>query len=361
MNTVRLHSPAELVALLPYTIGFRPRRSVVLVGLRDRVLGVVQRIDTTDDPGLTGQVCEVLVTNLQRDGCQAAVIVGYEDRAGEAAALSSALETAVTAAGLRVADQVVVQDGRVRRRGEPFADAVTVPPDHRVPAVATFVALGHSPAASRETLASRVRPADTPLRAAVARAITQRGRGGARGPRAAAAVGWWARYLDWTAYPAGGGVAVSAVEMARLIVSLRDRRMRDLVIAWLCPGCPPMRLLDSHLVAMATATFRAAAAPEDPEIRGWLTERLCVLVDHCPDSDAPAVLSVLAAFAWYEGRGALAGIAVERALEIDPDYRLARLLDRMVRYGIRSRSDAVGGGESGGESGGPLDGAPLAG
>jgi len=333
---------------------------VVLVGLRNRVLGVVQRIDTTDDPGFIGEICEVLVTNLQRDRCHAAVIVGYEDRAGESAELACALGAAVTAAGLRLVDEVVVQDGCVRRPGEPFAVAVTVPADHRVPAVATFVGLGRSPAADRETLASRVRPADTPLRAAVARAIAQRGRGGARGPRAAAAVGWWAAYLDWTAYPAGGGATVAAVEMARLIVSLRDRRMRDLVIAWLCPGCPPMRLMDSHLVAMATATFRSRVAPEDPEIRGWLTERLCVLVDHCPDADAPAVLSVLAAFAWYEGRGALASIAVERALELDPDYRLARLLERMIRYGIRSRP-ADGDGESEGESGVRHDGAPMAG
>jgi hypothetical protein len=151
-------------------------------------------------------------------------------------------------------------------------------------------------------------------------------------------VTWWAAYLDWTAYPPGGGVAMSATEIARLIVSLRDRRLRDLVIAWLCPGSPPMRLLDSHLVAMATGSFRTPTAPRDTEVRGWLSERLWVLVDHCPDAEAAAVLSVLAAFAWYEGRGAVAGIAVERALEVDPGYRLARLLDRMIRYGIRSTS-----------------------
>ena len=329
-------SAAELVAVLPYEIGFRPRRSVVLVGLRERRLGVVQRVDLTDQPEAICEISTLSVANLLREGCQGAIVVGYEDRAGESEALRVALVGTVVDAGLDLVDEVVVRDGRLRRPGERLGGAERVPADADVPAVATFVGLGRSPAPDRETLAARVRPAPTPLRAAVDRAVAERARG--RGPRAAAAVTWWAAYLDWTAYPPGGGVAMSATEIARLIVSLRDRRLRDLVIAWLCPGSPPMRLLDSHLVAMATGSFRTPTAPRDTEVRGWLSERLWVLVDHCPDAEAAAVLSVLAAFAWYEGRGAVAGIAVERALEVDPGYRLARLLDRMIRYGIRSTS-----------------------
>lgn len=333
MDTVRLCSAAELVAVLPYEMGFRPRRSVVLVGVRDRRVDVVQRVDVTDDATAISDICAVFVGNLQRDGCQAALIVGYEDRPGESAALGGALASAVRDAGLTLVDEVVVRGGSLVRPGDLGSRAVSLPPDDSVPAVATFVALGRCPAPDRETLAARLKPTDTPLRAAVSRAVEQRGRG--RGPRAAAAVGWWAAYLDWTAYPPAEGVAVSAVDMARLILSLRDRRMRDLVIAWLCPGSPPMRLLDAHLVAMATATFRSPVAPRDPEVRGWLSDRLGLLIEHCPEAEAPAVLSVLAALAWFEGRGAVAGLAVERALDIDPTYRLARLLERMVRYGIR--------------------------
>ena len=118
MDTVRLTSAAELVAVLPYEIGFRPRRSVVLVGLRERRLGVVQRVDLTDQPEAICEISTLSVANLLREGCQGAIVVGYEDRAGESEALRVALVGTVVDAGLDLVDEVVVRDGRLRRPGE---------------------------------------------------------------------------------------------------------------------------------------------------------------------------------------------------------------------------------------------------
>ncbi len=54
-----------------------------------------------------------------------------------------------------------------------------------------------------------------------------------------------------------------------------------------------------------------------------------------PDEVAAPALSVLASFAWWRGNGALARVALNRALRCDPTYRLALLLDRMVDLAIR--------------------------
>ena len=56
--------------------------------------------------------------------------------------------------------------------------------------------------------------------------------------------------------------------------------------------------------------------------------------------------------AWVEGDGAVARAAVDRALRLVPDYRLALLLERLVDTGIRSPlperdADAIGAGVNG--------------
>ena len=56
--------------------------------------------------------------------------------------------------------------------------------------------------------------------------------------------------------------------------------------------------------------------------------------DQCPD-EAAAVCTVAAHVAWVGGDGAIARAAVDRAVRLAPDYRLARLLERLVDTGLR--------------------------
>ena len=52
----------------------------------------------------------------------------------------------------------------------------------------------------------------------------------------------------------------------------------------------------------------------------------------------PPVLTLVAHVAWWSGDGTVAAIALERALDIDPDYRLAGLMDQLLSVGVRLRS-----------------------
>ena len=55
------------------------------------------------------------------------------------------------------------------------------------------------------------------------------------------------------------------------------------------------------------------------------------------DASTGIGISLIAGSAWSSGSGALAAVAAEQALQIDPGYRLALLLGRAVELGARPR------------------------
>ena len=127
-----------------------------------------------------------------------------------------------------------------------------------------------------------------------------------------------------------------------LAVSLTDVDLRDGLIAWLCPGTLPQDLIDPLLFVQMSR-----ALPEPPWLAGdvgdmeqvigqqRIERRLCELCAALPDVWAVPTLTVLASFTWWRGDGALTRIALDRALRVDPHYRLAQLLERMVDLAIR--------------------------
>jgi hypothetical protein len=142
--------------------------------------------------------------------------------------------------------------------------------------------------------------------------------------------------------------ALPPQDLAMLAVSLTDVDLRDGLIAWLCPGTLPLDLIDPVLLAQMSRAFaepsRLGGDPgcvgvvEDSEqIIGAqrIERRLCELVAVLPDAWAVPTLTVLASFTWWRGDGALTRVALDRALRIEPAYRLAQLLERMVDLAIR--------------------------
>ena len=72
--------------------------------------------------------------------------------------------------------------------------------------------------------------------------------------------------------------------------------------------------------------------------RDALLHRLLALCRSVPDEcavEAAAVCTVAAHVAWIGGDGAIARVAVDRAVRLDPGYRLARLLERLIDLGLR--------------------------
>lgn len=79
---LRVSDPRELLALIPYQLGFHPRRSTVVLSLRGERMrvGVIARTDTSDLISHAARVLtEGVMRSIQRDGASGYVIAVYED------------------------------------------------------------------------------------------------------------------------------------------------------------------------------------------------------------------------------------------------------------------------------------------
>ena len=370
MNPIRLRGPADVVAALPYQLGYHLEDCLVVMALRGRSVGMLQRLDLPT-PDRAGDAADQLVAPLLREDPDAVLLVAYERDPGAATPVLDAAAERIAGAGIAVLPRVVVRDGRWYGpdcHGDCCPQegvALTEPAD--TPAVADFVGLEVAPLPSRDSLASLV-AADDEVCREVAVALAQpvpswpaRGPGtpgpagherGADAHRAAverlSRLSLWARACD-VSVSARPVDELSADGVAELVRSLEDRALRDGLIARLCPQTLPFDKLDDDLAdALLTSLPEPAwAVPAGAGGRAAalaarrLLTRLQWLVRAVPDDRCAPVLTVLASVAWWMGEGSVARVALERALEHAPDYRLARLLEQLLDHGIRPDGGAV--------------------
>jgi len=390
---IRLRGPADVVATLPYHLGYQPTDSLVLIGLHGpegTQLGFVARVDLPRRQDEVWPTADAVAPLVLAQHPERLLLVAYEDgssAAGSSDPLSRAVRDVVCDAGIEVAERLVVRDGRYWSpdcrdsccpdEGTP----VPAPPD--VPAVADYVLLGRSPLQHRDDLAGLVTPrsaesgvdgsegSGAPSRRLTAvvglgRAFQDRRSGGrtqgprpvGREPRCDALQDWglaaWRRLLTdepgadgadgadrWSPSDAApppparyrGSAQPTTPDLGVLLAaSLRDVALRDLVITWLCPGSLDLDLLDPGLVRRAREVL-----PDGLPDEAFLTHRLAALCRATPPKTAAAPLTVLANHVWWHGDGALARTALDLALAQEPGYRLAVLLERMLDLAIPPR------------------------
>jgi Domain of unknown function (DUF4192) len=321
---VRARTPKEFLPVVPHLVGFMPESSLVVIGLappRDRVR-VTLRYDLPEPPDedVIADLAAHAVGVLSAQRLAAAIAVGYGLEA-LVIPVAGELLNATHQAGIELYDILRVEDGRYwsyRCDDEACCPAAGVPFDATTPpALAAALAAGKSPVlAGRAGVAARVAPiggiAAESMRQATRRAeqhvalllakVRKSARiGAARRMIAAeglAAVGQMiARYR-------GGGTFTSDYEIARITVALRDLRVRDDAWARMDPAHA-----EAHLRLWIDVTRRA-----QPRYAA-----------------APAAL--LAFVAWQSGDGALANVALDRALADDAAYSMALLLRQVIGAG----------------------------
>jgi hypothetical protein len=316
--TVRLSDPGEIAAGIPHLLGFRPRESVVLVSLTgpggSRV-GLTVRADIPP-PAHAAALAAAVTRSVCSDGPAAVLLVVVSEECDEGTAgtdlphraLVHELVLALAGADVPVRDVVLVRGGRWWSYDCPYPCCApgggTQLPDGVTELEVASVAAGVVVEDSRGELAARLAPpagAGGAPRAACLRVA---------GERAARArdVGWdvvaeeaWRAIGEIAARcrpsPATAGTRLTDDEIARVVWGLRDTTVRD-------------RALQLSLGAEAAA------------VEALWTE--CTRRAPAPLDAAPATL--LAVSAWLRGDGAMANVALERALDSDPGYTLARLL-----------------------------------
>lgn len=349
-TTVRPRTPAELAVLVPYQLGYHPRSSLILTAVDGRRLGLLQRHDLTADPDHCPQIARDAVAILEREDATAVVVMAFEEEDGSSAPLREAVLAEAETNGLTVREHLVVRDGRwfapdCREACCP-EDGLPLPCPEDVPAVAAFVHAGVAPWRSREQLVEEVLPEPDEERAGRILVRVQllldlavaTGTLAERGPRLADD---WRAILD----PDPSALPVADLGdalLARAAVSLEDVHWRDVLMGGLCPGTFPVRVdeLPETTEVARGATDRCpwatAAGPDDhaDEVLAVRT-RLVELVRLLPVGLTPPALTLVAHLAWWCGDGTVAAIALRRALEVDPSYRLAGLMEQLLMHGVR--------------------------
>ncbi|MDQ1482825.1 MAG: hypothetical protein QOF35_901 [Actinomycetota bacterium] len=377
-TTIQLHGLVDVVTVLPYQLGFHPHSCLVVVSLRGTRMGLVQRIDLPP-PQHAGDAVAAMITPLRQDNPKSVLLIGYEEREGESRAMLDEMANTCRAHGIRVADRIVVRGGRwfdvdcTQRCCPP--GGLPLPPASAVPAVAEFVGREISPLADRSALADLLEP-DRSLPSSHLREVAglarerlhqrlqtadtvDRLRPSGKGVPAelrAGELALWAVVLssEDDAQPIR---ELAPPDLAVLAVSLTDVDLRDALIAWLCPGTLSQDVLDPIIFdqmrqALSVPPWWWDRAGDDTEASAEdhvqddadplqvigeqrIERRLCALSAVLPDQWAVSTLTVLASFAWWRGDGALTRVALDRALKVDPNYRLAQLLEQMVDLAIR--------------------------
>jgi hypothetical protein len=72
-----LTSPHDLLAAIPFLIGYHPENSLVLVALKDDSVGMAMRVDMPTD--IAPESYDLLASHFQREAADAALIVAYVD------------------------------------------------------------------------------------------------------------------------------------------------------------------------------------------------------------------------------------------------------------------------------------------
>jgi hypothetical protein len=316
---VRISDPGEVAAALPHLLGFRPEESVVVVGLGGPSggrVGLTVRADLPP-PQHAVPLAAALARGIATDEPAAvviAVVSESDDAVDEAGGvdlphrdLVHALVVPLADAGIPVRDVLLVRGGRWWSYDCPheccFPGAGTPLPAGVSALHAASVATGQVLAQSREELEARITHLDLLDREEVREASFAMVN--SRTARAAEA-GWDAVEKDaWAAVEAavrerraqGTVDPLSPQALAEIIWGLQHTGVRDRALG--------LALGDDAAAAEALWTECTRRAP-------WML------------AAAPATL--LAVSAWLRGDGAMASVALERALGSDEDYQLAHLL-----------------------------------
>ncbi|MGX1573521.1 DUF4192 domain-containing protein [Cellulosimicrobium funkei] len=380
---IRAHGPRELLAYVPFRLGYRPQDSVVLVGLRPPRgrIGLVVRVDVADaaDVEHGPQLARSVVGHLAADGARRVVLVVYSDAPLRASGVAAARVRAAVEHCREAAEphHGPVEAWVVSSTGWYALDCAEddcCPPEGRSlrelessEVGAHMVLSGAALADSREE-ALRIPPAGADARRRAARAARRardRARSVAAGDdvasRVAARVSALALWRTAVAQVAardrardggrtdggpvgdGAGAAVpAATVLGRLAAGLESVPVRDAVLLSLVPGTDdlPDRTVRGGDVdagtgrAIAAVVDPGAGLAPDPAVTGPARAVLEAVVAHAPRGSTAPALTLLALVAWWHGDGGRARRRLAEALAEDPTYRLALLLASALDAGV---------------------------
>lgn len=322
---VKVGSPAEILAAVPYLLGFHPTRSLVVIGARpprDRI-HVSFRYDLLDppDPAHARELAAHAAAVFAREHVTVAIVVGY----GPGTLVTPPAEqfrAQLAEVGVELREMLRVEDGRYwsylcTDPGCCAADGVAFDVSTSLVAAQLTVA-GNVTLPDRAALEATIAPLGDPVRASMRQATVRAENRAASLIAEATRVGGKRRALLRPVIDDGLRAVSEAVGTYRAGEAISD----DDEIAWLTVTLADVRVRDDAWARM------------DPEYATAHRRLWTDVVRRAEPCYVPAPACLLAFTAWQAGDGALANVAIDRALASDPGYTMALLLLDAVSGGL---------------------------
>ncbi len=310
-STFVARNPADLIAVVPAVLGFHPQDSVVLLTFGPPEAAFHARVDLPVEAAEQGVVGDVLVDAVLANDARRAAVLLYTDDVEAAYAQADVLLGRLLEHGVEVIDVIRVDEDHwhpVPSDGSPGTP-------YRLdthPFTAQRVFEGQVVHRDREDLADSLVGTDDEDATEVALAAT--------------------RFADLVASADEGAAHGFLRTEARWL----QRRIRSRIDdhAQLSPSDAGRLLVLASLVPTRDVAWaEITRATSAPHVELWRE-----LVRRCPRELLPGPAALLAFAAWQHGDGALAWCAIDRCLEVDPDYSMAHyvaeVLTRAVPPGV---------------------------
>jgi hypothetical protein len=319
---VRIGSPTSLLAVIPGLLGFDPGHSIVVIGTERRTaqVRVTLRYDVPDPhhPEVAVALARHAVSLLEAQGVTSAVAVGYgTDEA--VSPVAAALRERAASAGIAVTELLRAESGR-------YWSYVCADPGCCPPEGTPFDIAGHPAGRALRSAGGQVLADRAALAATVAAEGGQLGAAMRRATRESLEqVARCVTRLD------DAGMRVSA---PRLTATLGQVAVRDAILRYRTGEAVPAEHAAWLTVALAQVRVRDDAwARMDHRQQGAHLRLWTDLTRLARPGYVAAPASLLAFCAWQNGDGALANVALDRALADNPQYSMALLLREALDSG----------------------------
>lgn len=303
-----LTSPHDLLAAIPFLIGYHPENSLVLVALKDDTVGMALRVDMPTD--IAPESYDLLASHFQREAADAALVVAYVDSQTDPEPVLINTSAALLRAGISIKESLIVSDGRYRSMlchdseccpplGSPIPDIDS----SRI--AAEHVIAGHPmPFANVSGLVQSIAALPTAMEERWQREVQA----------------FWVESDSENLLDLQRDGATAVIDLAGEYTQGRGAEDRELTARVIG------RISDIQVRDFALGSHNAETADAY-----WQMWRELLLI--APRGFVAPIASIFAALAYERGEGALAHKALDRALADDDRYSLALLLRRVFTAG----------------------------
>ncbi|MEY4455567.1 MAG: hypothetical protein RIQ45_1090 [Actinomycetota bacterium] len=307
MTTVK--TPHDLLAAVPFLIGYHPTDSLVLISVKSDSLEMAMRIDFPKNPPEGSY--QLLASHLKRDNSEGALIVAYEpaDSLAGPEVLHNVAD-AVASLDIPIRELMLVRNNHWRSLL--CSDDKCCPPEGNQ--IEEFV---NSRIAAEQVASGKVLPfSDSEgLTHSISATILAKD------------LNWKAQVVSFRVDPDANNLNELQRDGAESILLLADFYSQN----GFCKDYDLMARVLGRLSDIQVRDFALGCHTDQTINSYWAMWRDLLRI--APPKFVAPVASVFASIAYENGEGALAHRALDRAIEDDPEHSLARLLRRVFSSG----------------------------